>query len=98
MKETVNVDYEKLMTNLVMAENMLEKAKKSLFYGDIGDNEVQMDKDDYNFALKFASKFILESIIENHWYDGLQARFFISKRSSKCVDFLARCYIINIES
>lgn len=66
MKETVNVDYEKLMTNLVMAENMLEKAKKSLFYGDIGDNEVQMDKDDYNFALKFASKFIIESIIENH--------------------------------
>ncbi|AIF54422.1 hypothetical protein LDB17_047 [Lactobacillus phage Ld17] len=66
MKETVKVDYEKLMTNLVMAENLLEKAKKSLFYGDIGDNEVQMDKDDYNFALKYASKFILESIIENH--------------------------------
>lgn len=67
MKETVNVDYEKLMTNLVMAENMLEKAKKSLFYGDVGDNnEVQMDKDDYNFALKFASKLIIESIIENH--------------------------------
>lgn len=66
MKETVKVDYEKLMTDLVMAENLLEKAKKSLFYGDIGDNEVQMDKDDYNFALKYASKFILESIIENH--------------------------------
>lgn len=66
MKETVKVDYEKLMTDLVMAENLLEKAKKSLFYGDIGDNTVQMDKDDYNFALKYASKFILESIIENH--------------------------------
>lgn len=66
MKETVKVDYEKLMTDLVMAENLLEKAKKSLFYGDIGDNKVQMDKDDYNFALKYASKFILESIIENH--------------------------------
>lgn len=38
MKETVKVDYEKLMTNLVIAENLLEKAKKSLFYGDIGDN------------------------------------------------------------
>ena len=66
MKEKVKVDYEKLMTNLVIAENLLEKAKKSLFYGDIGDNEVQMDKDDYNFTLKYASKFILESIIENH--------------------------------
>lgn len=66
MKETVKVDYEKLMTDLVMAENLLEKAKKSLFYGDVGDNEVQMDTDDYNFALKFASKFILESIIKNH--------------------------------
>lgn len=64
MKETVKVDYEQLMTNLVMAENMLEKAKKSLFYGDIGDNEVQIDKDDYNFALKYASEFILESCID----------------------------------
>lgn len=31
MKETVKVDYEKLMTNLVMAENLLEKAKKISF-------------------------------------------------------------------
>lgn len=64
MKETIKVDYEQLMTNLVMAENLLEKAKKSLFYGDIGDNEVQIDKSDYNFALEYASKFILESHID----------------------------------
>ena len=64
MKETIKVDYEQLMTNLVMAENLLEKAKKSLFYGDIGDNEVKIDKSDYNNALKYASEFILESRID----------------------------------
>ena len=60
----VKADQEQLITNLVIAEDLVEKAKKYLRKGSI-------DIKDYNNALKYASKFILESRIENHWYGGL---------------------------
>ena len=52
----VKTDQEQLLTNLVIAEDLVEKAKKYLRKGTI-------DIDDYNEALKYASKFILESRI-----------------------------------
>ena len=52
----VKPDQEQLLTNLVIAENLVEKAKKYLRKGTI-------DIEDYNEALKYASKFILESRI-----------------------------------
>ena len=52
----VKPDQEQLLTNLVIAENLVEKAKKYLRKGII-------DINDYNNALKYASKFILESRI-----------------------------------
>lgn len=55
----VKADQEQLITNLVIAEDLVEKAKKYLRKGSI-------DIKDYNNALKYASKFILESRIENH--------------------------------
>lgn len=55
----IKADQERLITNLVIAEDLVEKAKKYLRKGTI-------DIKDYNNALKYASKFILESRIENH--------------------------------
>ena len=52
----VKHDQEQLLTNLVIAEDLLEKAKKYLCKGTI-------DINDYNNSLKYASKFILESRI-----------------------------------
>lgn len=52
----VKPDQEQLLTNLVIAEDLIEKAKKYIRKGTI-------DIDDYNEALKYASKFILESQI-----------------------------------
>ena len=52
----VKTDQEQLLMNLVVAEDLVEKAKKYLSKGTI-------DIDDYNGALKYASKFILESMI-----------------------------------
>lgn len=52
----VRPNQEQLLTNLVIAEDLVEKAKKYLRKGTI-------DIDDYNKALKYASKFILESQI-----------------------------------
>lgn len=52
----VKPDQEQLLTNLVIAEDLLEKAKKYLRKGTI-------DINDYNEALKYASKFIIESQI-----------------------------------
>lgn len=46
-----------LMTNLVMAEDLLNKAKKELTEGK------EVDVKNYNKALKYASKFILKSRI-----------------------------------
>lgn len=48
---------EQLLTNLVIAEDLIEKAKKYIRKGTI-------DIDDYNNALKYASKFILESYVD----------------------------------
>ena len=53
----VKPDQEQLLTNLVIAEDLVEKAKKYLRKGTI-------DIKDYNDALKYASKFILESQIQ----------------------------------
>lgn len=53
----IKADQEQLMTNLVMAEDLLKKAKKELSEGK------EIDVKDYNEALKYASKFILESLI-----------------------------------
>lgn len=50
----VKVNQEQLITNLVIAEDLIEKAKKYLRNGTI-------DIKDYNDALRYASKFILES-------------------------------------
>lgn len=44
-----------LMTNLVIAENLLNKAKKELSEGKVVNVKY------YNETLKYASKFILES-------------------------------------
>lgn len=55
----IKVDQEQLITNLVIAEDLVEKAKKYIRKGSI-------DIKDYNNALKYASEFILESRIENH--------------------------------
>ena len=52
----VKPDQEQLLTNLVIAEDLIEKAKKYVYKGTI-------DIKDYNNALKYASKFILESRI-----------------------------------
>lgn len=52
----VKPDQGQLLTNLVIAENLVEKAKKYLCKGTI-------DIKDYDEALKYASKFILESRI-----------------------------------
>lgn len=52
----VKPDQEQLLTNLVIAEDLVEKAKKYILKGTI-------DINDYNEALKYASKFILESQI-----------------------------------
>lgn len=52
----VKADQEQLLTNLVIAEDLIEKAKKYLRKGGI-------DVKDYNEVLKYASKFILESRI-----------------------------------
>lgn len=49
-------DQEQLLTNLVIAEDLVEKAKNYLRKGTI-------DINDYNEALKYASKFIIESQI-----------------------------------
>lgn len=46
-----------LMTNLVMAEDLLNKAKKELTEGK------EIDVNNYNKALEYASKFIIESRI-----------------------------------
>ena len=53
----VKPDQEQLLTNLVIAEDLVEKAKKYVRKGTI-------DIDDYNASLKYASKFILESQIQ----------------------------------
>lgn len=53
----IKPDQEQLLTNLVIAEDLVEKAKKYLRKGTI-------DINDYNEALKYASKFILESKIQ----------------------------------
>ena len=50
------VNQEQLLTNLVIAEDLVEKAKKYLIKGTI-------DVNDYNNALKYASKFIINSRI-----------------------------------
>ena len=52
----IKPDQEQLLTNLVIAEDLVEKAKIYLRKGAI-------DIEDYNEALKYASKFILESRI-----------------------------------
>jgi hypothetical protein len=52
----VKPDQEQLLTNLAIAEDLVEKAKKYLRKGTI-------DIQDYNKALKCASQFILESQI-----------------------------------
>lgn len=54
----IKADQEQLMTNLVMAEDLLKKAKKELSEGK------GIDVKNYNNALKYASKFILESRID----------------------------------
>ena len=51
----IKPDQEQLLTNLVIAEDLVEKAKIYLRKGTI-------DIEDYNEALKYASKFILESL------------------------------------
>lgn len=53
----IKADQEQLITNLVIAEDLVEKAKKYLRKGTI-------DIKDYNNALKYASEFILESRID----------------------------------
>ena len=53
----IKADQEQLITNLVIAEDLVEKAKKYLRKGTI-------DIKDYNEALKYASEFILESRID----------------------------------
>lgn len=53
----IKADQEQLITNLVIAEGLVEKAKKYLRKGTI-------DIKDYNNALKYASEFILESRID----------------------------------
>ena len=60
MIETVDIDYEELMKRLIMAENLLERAKTELWRTEGG----QMKKDDYNSTLEFASRVILESKIK----------------------------------
>lgn len=52
----VKVDQEQLITNLVIAEDLIEKAKKYLSKGTI-------DINDYNDTLKHASKFVLDCTI-----------------------------------
>lgn len=52
----IKTDREQLVTNLVIAEDLIGKAQKYLHKGII-------DINDYNNALKYASKFILESRI-----------------------------------
>ena len=55
----IKADQEQLITNLVMAEDLLKKAKKELSEGK------EIDVKNYNNALKYASKFILESRIDS---------------------------------
>ena len=52
----IKPDQEQLLTNLVIAEDLVDKAKKYLIKGTI-------DVNDYNNALKYASKFIIDSQI-----------------------------------
>ena len=52
----IKPDQEQLLTNLVIAEDLVDKAKKYLIKGTI-------DVNDYNNALKYASKFIIDSRI-----------------------------------
>lgn len=52
----VKLDQEQLLMNLVIAEDLIEKANKYVRKGTI-------DIKDYNDALKHASNFILDSII-----------------------------------
>lgn len=60
MIETVDIDYEELMERLIMAENLLERAKTELWRTE----GVQMKKDDYNSTLEFARRVLLESKIK----------------------------------
>lgn len=55
--EVLKMEALQLMTNLVMAEDLLNKAKKELSEGK------EIDVKNYNKALKYVSKFILESRI-----------------------------------
>lgn len=52
----IKPDQEQLLTNSVIAEDLIEKAKKCL-------NRGTVDIEDYNKDLKYASKFILDSRI-----------------------------------
>lgn len=52
----IKTDREQLITNLVIAKDLVDKAQKYLHKG-------MIDINDYNNALKYASKFILESKI-----------------------------------
>ena len=52
----IKPDQEQLLTNLVIAEDLVDKAKKYLIKGTI-------DVNDYNNALKYASKLIIDSQI-----------------------------------
>lgn len=52
----ITADREQLIANFVIAEDLIEKAKKYICKGTI-------DIKDYNNALKYASKLILESRI-----------------------------------
>lgn len=58
-------NYEQLFTNLVMAGDLVDKAKKQIFVS--GDpyfgKATEMNKQEYNKALEYASKLILESRI-----------------------------------
>lgn len=60
MIETVDIDYEELMERLIMAENLLERAKTELWRTE----GAQMKKDDYNSTLEFARRVLLESKID----------------------------------
>lgn len=52
----IKTNQEQLIANLVIAEDLVDKAQKYLHKGII-------DINDYNNALKYASEFILESKI-----------------------------------
>lgn len=66
MIETVDIDYEELMKRLIMAENLLERAKTELWRTD----GAQMKKDDYNSTLEFARLVLLESKINSRSING----------------------------